>query len=358
MWTKLRSSPTERCCPTSNSGANSRVAYKTARSKATLPPRRYNCNAMEQDAREHDEGIEPESPRESTRHISPAQARSLAIQTARETPGNYGRRFRRSRMDLQITELQEDEANYTITMSFRPEGPSSRILGLETFYITKEGDVVHREIANFPGRIKNWLPIVVMVSLGILAIGGPIVVSRVLSARGGADEQANVAAKVAIQPVTETPRVANEVPTATPSPAPTASPVRPASATPFPTPTASPTNTGAPREPKYKVGDELILTMGSGDTQRQIPAMVVAVFQLGDDFDPYWEYQVLGTDGLLRVQEFILSKEKKNEAKISYEKAEQSVKEAVEAGRMTEAQAQEHLTELVASGYAAAPSGQ
>ena len=248
---------------------------------------------MEEDARDSEEGIEPEAPREAIRHISPAQARSLAIQTAREKPGNYSRRNRRSRMDLQIKELQEDESNYTIYMSFRPEGSSSRILGVETFYITKEGDVVHREIVSFPGKIRRWLPIVIMVSLGMLAIGGPIVVSIVLSARGGADEQEDITAKVAIEPAAVTPSVAIEVPTATP----------------FPTPTGPPTNTPVPREPMYKIGDELILTMGSGDAQRRFPATVVEVYRLGNDFDPFWEYQVRWPNGLIRVQEFILSRE-------------------------------------------------
>ena len=259
---------------------------------------------MEEDAREHEEGIQSEPPREAIPHISPREARTLAIQTARETPGNYGRRNRRSRMDLRITELQEDEANYTITISFRPEGPSSRILGLETFYISKEGDVVHREIVKFPGAIRRWLPIVAMVFLGMLAVGGPIVVSIVLSARGGADEQDDITAGIAIEPDRVTPSVANEVPAASPVPAPTA--------TLFPTPTGPPTNTPVPRFPKYKIGDELILTMGSGDTQRQFPATVVEVYRLGNDFDPSWEYQVRWPNGLIRAQEFILSREDGN----------------------------------------------
>ncbi|MCI0792359.1 MAG: hypothetical protein J4O03_02745 [Chloroflexi bacterium] len=259
---------------------------------------------MEEDPLDNEEGIEAESPLEAIRHISPAQARSLAIQTARETPGNYGRRNRRSRMDLQITELQEDEAYYTIYMSFRPEGSSSRILGLETFYISKEGDVVQREIVKFPGAIRRWLPIVAMVFLGMLAIGGPIVVSIVLSARGGADEQDDITAGIAIEPDRVTPSVAIEVPTASPVPPPTA--------TPFPTPTGPPTNTPVPRYPKYKMGDELILTMGSGDAQRRFPATVVEVYRLGGEFDLYWEYQVRWPNGLIRVQELILSKEDEN----------------------------------------------
>jgi len=175
-------------------------------------------------------------------------------------------------------------------------------LGLETFYITKEGDVVHREIVNFPGKIKRWLPIVIMVFLGLLAIGGPILVSLVLSARGGTDEQQDITVKVAIEPDTVTPGVAIEVPTVTPVPA-------PKTATPFPTPTGPPTNTPVPRVPKFKIGDELILTMGSGDAQRQFPATVIEVYRLGGDFDLFWEYQVRWPNGLIRVQEFILSRE-------------------------------------------------
>ncbi len=43
------------------------------------------------------------------------------------------------------------------------------------------------------------------------------------------------------------------------------------------------------------------------DTRRQFPVTVVEVYKLGAEADPFWEYQIRWPDGLLRVQEDILS---------------------------------------------------
>ena len=78
------------------------------------------------------------------------------------------------------------------------------------------------------------------------------------------------------------------------------------------------------------------------------------VFRLGDEPDPYWEYEVQWPNGLIQVGEFVLSRE--GGERISYDTAKRSVEAAVAAGRMTEEQAEAHLTELVATGFAAGPS--
>jgi len=64
---------------------------------------------------------------------------------------------------------------------------------------------------------------------------------------------------------------------------------------------------GPQREARFQVGDELVLTMSSGDAQRQFSVTVVEVYHLADAAPPAWEYQVRWPDGLLRVQEAILS---------------------------------------------------
>ena len=82
-----------------------------------------------------------------------------------------------------------------------------------------------------------------------------------------------------------------------------------------PKPTLQPTATidpaveaaGPQREARFQVGDELVLTMSGGDAQRQFSVTVVEVYKLGDEVAPSWEYQVRWPDGLLRVQEVILS---------------------------------------------------
>ena len=84
-------------------------------------------------------------------------------------------------------------------------------------------------------------------------------------------------------------------------------------ATPTPTPSAKVSNdpavepAGPQREARFQIGDVLFLTMGSGDAQRQFPVAVVEVYTVGDEGSPSWEYQVRWPDGLLRVQEILLS---------------------------------------------------
>ena len=82
-----------------------------------------------------------------------------------------------------------------------------------------------------------------------------------------------------------------------------------------PVPTLQPTATidpaieaaGPQREARFQVGDELVLTMSTGDAQRQFSVTVVEVYKLGAEDAPFWEYQIRWPDGLLRVQELILS---------------------------------------------------
>ena len=62
---------------------------------------------------------------ESLGYISLDQARLLAIQTARGSRGDYGRRFRNVAMAFDTVESSEDEDFYIITLSFRPQGDFS-----------------------------------------------------------------------------------------------------------------------------------------------------------------------------------------------------------------------------------------
>ena len=64
-----------------------------------------------------------------------AQARLLAMQTARETPGNYGSEYDNVSMVFTVTESGQDEDFYNVTMSFRPEGAFTGTSGPEQFFI-------------------------------------------------------------------------------------------------------------------------------------------------------------------------------------------------------------------------------
>ena len=88
---------------------------------------------------------------EALGYISLAQARLLAMQTARETPGEYGGRFRDSSMAFEIAKSSEDEDYYIVTLVVRPQGDFSGTSGQEQFFISKEGEVAHRQLLSLPG---------------------------------------------------------------------------------------------------------------------------------------------------------------------------------------------------------------
>ena len=76
---------------------------------------------------------------EALGYISLEQARLLAMQTDREAPGDYGRRFRGIRMVFQPVQEEDGEDYYVVTLSFRPEGDFAGNPGKEQFFIEKEG---------------------------------------------------------------------------------------------------------------------------------------------------------------------------------------------------------------------------
>lgn len=105
---------------------------------------------------------------EALGYISLAQARLLAMQAARETPGNYGRRFRGVSMVFTVTESGEDEDYYTVVLSFRPESGFTGTPGREQFFISKEGEVALRQILD-PLRTKGRWPQLI-ITAGIVVV--------------------------------------------------------------------------------------------------------------------------------------------------------------------------------------------
>ena len=83
---------------------------------------------------------------EAVGYISLAQARLLAMQTARETPGNYGCRYHNVPMASEVVVSAEEEDYYTITLSFRLQRDFSGRPGQEQFFSEKEGTVAHRQV--------------------------------------------------------------------------------------------------------------------------------------------------------------------------------------------------------------------
>ena len=69
-----------------------------------------------------EDSFEFDSAGEAIEYISLDQARLVAVQAARETPGNYGRTYEEVRMVFDLVEQEETEDYYVVTLSFRPEG--------------------------------------------------------------------------------------------------------------------------------------------------------------------------------------------------------------------------------------------
>ena len=160
---------------------------------------------------------------EALGYISLDQARVLAMRTARESPGAYGRSFRNVPMAFEVVEAEETEDHYVITVSFRPEGEFVGRAGREQFFIEKEGAVALRQVLSLPGR-TGWRRF----SFGLLAVSLVVIVAAavggVFAASGGSGGNDDSAPQAAVPP------------TSTPAPAPTTAPVA-ATATPKAGPT-------------------------------------------------------------------------------------------------------------------------
>ena len=74
----------------------------------------------EEEGKKDEEKFEFISEGETLGYISLEQARLVAMQTARDEPGDYGPRFEGVRMVFNVVEQEEGEDYYGVTMSFRP----------------------------------------------------------------------------------------------------------------------------------------------------------------------------------------------------------------------------------------------
>ncbi|MBP63037.1 MAG: hypothetical protein CMJ62_16070 [Planctomycetaceae bacterium] len=112
-------------------------------------------------------------------YISLAQARLLAMQTARETPGNYGRRFVDTPMALTVDESGEDEDYYTVILSFKPEAGFTGTPGREQFFVSKEGEVALRQVLG-PPRPKGRRRVSITIAGIVLGIAGTVLIGTMI----------------------------------------------------------------------------------------------------------------------------------------------------------------------------------
>ena len=196
---------------------------------------------------------------ETLGYISLDQAQILAMRTAREAPGAYGRRFARVPMAFEVIEATETEDYYEVTLSFRPEGEFTGTPGREQLFIEKEGNLAVRQVLSLPGRV-GWRRIPVgLVAIGLVAVVAAAVggIFAATSGGGGNDDSARQSA-AALPAGTSVPPISTLVPIPTTAPAiapplvataTTNAPVSTATTMPtlIPTLTALPTATSTPR---------------------------------------------------------------------------------------------------------------
>ena len=138
--------------------------------------------------------------------ISLDQSRVLAMRTAGETPGVFGRKFTGVPMAFEVVGEEETEGHYNITLSFRPQGTFAATPGQEQFFIDKEGSVVHRQVLELPAaESARRIPVVPVVA-GLAAVATAAVIGFVVVQQVGGEGDGI------------------EVPTAGPAAAPTSQP--------------------------------------------------------------------------------------------------------------------------------------
>ena len=79
-------------------------------------------------------------------YISLGEARVLAVRTAVESPGNYGRQYQDAAMAFEVVESGEDADYYTVTLSFRPQGSINGTPGQEQLVIGKDDTIAVRQV--------------------------------------------------------------------------------------------------------------------------------------------------------------------------------------------------------------------
>jgi len=131
---------------------------------------------VQDEGKEEEEKLEFTPEGEVPGYISLDQARVLAMETARQTPGAYGRRLAVILMAFEVVEANETEDYYEVTLSFRPQGAFTGTPGQERFLIGKEGSVAHRQVLSLPTVARRRFPfipaaIVLVVVLIVVVVG-------------------------------------------------------------------------------------------------------------------------------------------------------------------------------------------
>ena len=125
-----------------------------------------------------------------TPKISMDQSRVLAMRTARENPGAYGRGFTDVPMAFDVVAEEETDDHYVVTLSFRPQGAFNGTPGQEQFFIDKTGTVAHRQVLSLPIRETKERNLLLPAVGGAVVVVAAVAVVAVLLLTGGSSDDA------------------------------------------------------------------------------------------------------------------------------------------------------------------------
>ena len=113
-------------------------------------------------------------------NISLAEARVLAMQTAVESPGDYGSQYQGVVMVFQVEGSSEDDDYYTVVLSLQPQGHFDGIPGQEQFVVDRQGTIAVRQVLSSPLRKGGGFP-VLPVAIGLVVVGAIVAVGAVFA---------------------------------------------------------------------------------------------------------------------------------------------------------------------------------
>jgi hypothetical protein len=172
---------------------------------------------------------------EAEDYVTLDQARFVAMQTAREEPGNYGPAWQTVPMVFEVVNAEETEDDYALTLAFRPEGEFTGAPGQEQFvFRNKVGEVAFRQVLSLPRRGRRFPVLPVAIGLVVVGVIAAVAVIFVVGGFGADGGMAAVAAPTETPVATEASTLTSEPTAISPTDIPTSTPM--ATATPTPTP--------------------------------------------------------------------------------------------------------------------------
>ena len=126
----------------------------------------------EEESKKEEEKLEFTAEGEAVAYISLEQARLLALQTARDNAGFYGRRYATRSPVLEVVSSEEGEDFYYVVVSYRPSARFRGEPGSEQFTIDKTGAIELRQILTEPQpEIRLRL---MLAGVGLLLVAGVV----------------------------------------------------------------------------------------------------------------------------------------------------------------------------------------